>query len=133
VTCKTLIGIVTRTQSVGIGGELREQRVEFFQAVDWIFHCGRAVGHHRAIVTGRFKLSGAQNAFDERSFLVVGDFGAGRRMIADEWWRRNLDALGLKPAARVLQSAAHTWVSLRETIFGKQANDAGNKHRGKNA
>ena len=131
MAAEALIGIMPGAEAVRIGGELRKGRIELAQPVDGISDDRRAFDHHRAFIAGGLELAGTQNAFEERSLLVFGDLGAGGRMIADDRRRRNLGALGLKPAAGILQAPAHAGIALGKTFAGRQAGDAGNEYRGK--
>ena len=76
---QALVAIVSGTQAVGVGVELREDRIELAKSGD-----GRTLRHIRAGIAGRFQLAGATDAFIEQGQLIGSNGGAGRRVWADD-------------------------------------------------
>src|SRR5581483_3901965 len=112
MTRETLVAIVTRAKPIGVGRELRKDRIDFLQSIDRIYDRRRSIGYHPAIVAGRFQLAGAKNPLKKQQLLVLSDSCFGR-VRADQRWRRDFLALGLKPATGILQSAPHARILLR--------------------
>jgi hypothetical protein len=83
---EALVGIVARAQTVGIGVELREYRIELPQPCD-----RRAVRYVCACIARRFQLAGAIDSFVEGRQFVGLNGGAGRRVWADDRRMRDLD------------------------------------------
>ena len=75
---KALIGIVPRSQAVGVGMELGKHRIEFSQSCN-----GRAIGHIGAVVASGLQLSSAQDAFEKGCEFIVVDGGVGGWVGAD--------------------------------------------------
>src|SRR6266853_3062747 len=104
---EALVGIVTRAEAVGIGVELRENRVKLAQPHDW-----RTLRYIRAGVARRLQLAGAVDAFVEGRQLIGRDGGAGRWVRADNRRMRNLTTPILKVTGGVLLTASHPRVLL---------------------
>src|SRR5215831_8751174 len=85
---EALIGVVAGAQSIGIGVQLREGRIELAEARD-----RRALRHIGTNVTGGLQLPGAQHAFQERSQLIGIDRCSRRRILADDRRMWNGDAV----------------------------------------
>jgi len=94
---EALVGIVTRAEAVGIGVELRENRVKLAQPHDW-----RTLRYIRAGVARRLQLAGAVDAFIEGRQLIGRNGGAGRWVRADDRRMRNRDTSILQIACGIL-------------------------------
>src|SRR5258708_4104621 len=113
---EALVGIVARTETVGIGVELRENRVKLAQP-----HDRRTLRYIRAGVARRLQLAGAVDAFIEGRELIGRNGGAGRWVRADDRRMRNRDTPILKVAGGVLRTAADAGISLRQSRRSRHA------------
>src|SRR5215470_3449628 len=93
---EALVGVVPRTQAIGVGMELREYRIELAQA-----HDGRTRRHNRAGVARRFQLAGATDSLVKQRQFVRRNGSTGGRIWTDNRRARDRDAPELKLASGV--------------------------------
>src|SRR5579871_5248714 len=118
---ETLIRVVPRAQAVGIRVKLRKHRVEFPHPVH-----RRTVGDIGTIVAGGLKLTRTQDPLKERFQLVLVNWIACRRILADHrrMWNRN--SLLLQSATRVLNATTYSGIFLSEYPVGAGKQSTGN-------
>src|SRR5579885_2753452 len=110
MTGEALVGVVARTEAVRIRVELREERINLAESG----HRG-AVSYVGALVTGRFELTGSENAFEERGQFVVVNRCAGGRIRADDWRMRDRNSLIFEAATRVSNTTTNTGIFLGDS------------------
>jgi hypothetical protein len=109
VANKALIGIVPRSQAIGIGVELRKHGIKFAHSRN-----RRSIRHIGALIAGGLQLSGADNSFFKRSQFILIHRGSVGGIAADERRVGNGNALLLKSTPGVLKAASNSRIPLRK-------------------